>query len=297
MFKGSIVALVTPMNSDGTIDYSSLEKLIEWHIESHTTALVIAGTTGEGSTLTTEEQSELLTHAVKQVANRIPVIAGTGSNSTEHALHLTFNAKKIGVDAVLMVTPYYNRPTQKGLYEHYKVIANEVSIPIILYNVPSRTACDLLPETVARLTEFSNIIGIKEATGKVERAIDIKNRCGKQFLVFSGDDATAYDLLVNGADGVISVTANVIPQRMSSFCELIMNGKTSLAETINNELMPLHQKLFLEPNPIPVKWALHKMNLIPPGIRLPLTVFDPVFHTELEQTLMTAGLLQEKTYL
>lgn len=294
MFKGSMAALVTPMNADSSIDYISFSRLIEWHIESHTQAIIVAGTTGEGAMLTEEEQFELISFAVKQAAGRIPVIAGTGSHSTAHTLHLTFNAKKAGADAALIVTPYYVKPTQNGLYEHFRFIANEISIPIILYNVPSRTACDLLPETVERLSKISHIVGIKEATGKTARAIEIIERCHQDFAVYSGDDATACDLLIHGAQGVISVTANVVPTKMYHFCRHILNAQKEEAKLLNNELMPLHEKLFLETNPIPVKWALHAMNKIPPGIRLPLTILDTQFHEELRQALIQAGLVQEK---
>lgn len=281
MFKGSIVALVTPMQADGSIDKKSLYDLVEWHIAAKTDGLVIAGTTGEGTTLTTQEQAEMIGLVVKQVAKRIPIIAGTGSNNTQHTVELTENAKKAGADACLIVTPYYNKPTQNGLFEHYKYVAERVSIPILLYNVPGRTACDLLPATVGRLAKFSNIIGIKEATGKVERAIEILNCCGKDFAVLSGDDATAFDLMINGAVGVITVTGNIAPDKMHAVCENYLAGNHGLAEKINKELMPLHQKLFLEPNPIPAKWALYKMGKIPNGIRLPLTTLDEKFHTEL----------------
>jgi len=280
------------MQATGTIDKKSLHNLIEWHITAQTDGLVIAGTTGEAPTLKKDEQFELLQTVVKQVAKRIPVIAGTGTNSTESTLELSQNAQKAGADACLIVTPYYNKPTQKGLYEHFKKIAENINIPIILYNVPNRTGCDLLPETVEKLAKIRNIIGIKEATGNPDRAADILKRCGNAFMVYSGDDATALSLLLLGAQGVISVTANVAPEKMHLMCKAAMTGNRSLAEKINQELMPLHQKLFLEPNPIPVKWAVKEMGLIPEGIRLPLTPFDEKFHAELHAAMKTAGVYE-----
>lgn len=289
MIQGSIVALVTPMQVDGSIDKKSLHALIDWHIAEKTDGIVIAGTTGEGSVLTEDEQFALISEVVEQVAGRIPVIAGTGTLSTHHTIHLTRNAEKAGADAALIVTPYYNKPTQLGLFEHYKKIAENVSLPLILYNVPSRTACDILPETVEQLAALSTIIGIKEATGKPERTADIFNRCGKQFAIYNGDDATALDCLRAGAVGAISVTANVSPHKMHAMCKAALNGEMALAEKINQELMPLHKKLFLESNPIPTKWALHQMGLIPAGIRLPLVSLDPKFHSELKEAMLAAG--------
>ncbi len=294
MFTGSIVALVTPMKKDGSIDHESLFKLVEWHIASGTNGLVVTGTTGEAATLTTDEKYDLISRVVKQVAKRIPVIAGTGTASTHHTIELTQNAKAAGADAALIVTPYAIKPSQNGLYEHYKLIAEKVSLPIILYNVPSRTACDLLPETVKRLSKINNIIGIKEATGKIERATEIAQLCGKNFAIYSGDDATAFDLLINGAKGIISVTSNVAPRKMHDFCKAALTGNKALAEKLNAELMPLHIKLFLETNPVPTKWALHRMGLIPEGIRLPLLPLDTQYHAELEAALIETGVLHEK---
>ncbi|MEO8400985.1 MAG: 4-hydroxy-tetrahydrodipicolinate synthase [Gammaproteobacteria bacterium] len=291
MFKGSIVALVTPMQADGTIDKKSLHELIEWHIEAKTDGIVVVGTTGEAATLTEEEQYDIISTVVSQVNRRIPVIAGTGTNSTQHTIQLTRNAKKAGADAVLIVTPYYNKPTQNGLFAHYQAIAEKVFLPIILYNVPGRTACDMLPETVQRLSKIDNIIGIKEATGNVDRVVEITNRCGKQFAIYSGDDATALDAMLHGADGVISVTANVAPRQMHALCAAALSGNNVLAETINAELMPLHKKLFLESNPIPTKWVLNQMGLIPDGIRLPLSPLDPKFHADLKQAMLDAGIV------
>lgn len=295
MFKGSMVALVTPMHTDGTIDKKSLHDLVEWHIASQTDGLVIVGTTGEATTLSDEEHFDMIATVVKQVAKRLPVIAGTGSNSTHHTVELTANAKKAGADAALIVTPYYNKPVQQGLYEHYKHVAEAVAIPIILYNVPGRTACDLLPETVARLASIPNIIGIKEATGKIERATEIHALCGKAFEIYSGDDSTEMELMFNGACGVISVTANIAPRKMHDLCEAALAGNKALAEKINNELMLLHKKLFLESNPIPVKWLLNQMGRIPAGLRLPLTPFAEKFHAELREAAQAAGIeLTEK---
>lgn len=291
MFKGSLVALVTPMKADGSVDKKALHDLVEWHLASNTDGLVVVGTTGEAATLTTDEQYQIIADVVKQVAKRIPVIAGTGTNSTQHTIELTRNAKKAGADAALIVTPYYNKPTQNGLYEHYKTIAEHVDLPIILYNVPSRTACDLLPETVERLAKIPGIMGIKEATGKIERVTEINKRCGNGFVVFSGDDATARELILHGAKGVISVTANVAPQKMHDLCMAAFKNDKALAEKIDAELMPLHTKLFLESNPIPTKWALYTMGKIPPGIRLPLLPLDAKFHAELKTILQNAGVL------
>lgn len=294
MLTGSIVALVTPMKKDGTIDYDALSKLVEWHIEEGTDALVVTGTTGEAATLTTEEKYDLTAKVVKQVAKRIPVIAGTGTASTQHTIELTQQAKKAGADAALIVTPYAIKPSQNGLYEHYKLIAEKTAFPVILYNVPSRTACDALPETVERLAKIKAIMGIKDATGKIERVGDIAKRCGKDFAIYSGDDATAYDLIKNGGHGIISVTSNVAPRKMHDFCKAALTGNDALAKKLNSELMPLHIKLFLETNPVPTKWALHRMGLIPEGIRLPLLSLDTKYHAELEAALRDTGVLNEK---
>lgn len=290
MFQGSMVALITPMLEDNTIDTQALHDLIEWHIASHTDALVIAGTTGESATLSPEEQYDLIARVVKQVAKRIPVIAGTGSNSTEKTIELTQNAKKAGADAALIVTPYYNKPTQAGLFEHYKKVAGSVDLPIILYNVPGRTGCDLLPETVEKLSHISNIIGIKEATGKLDRAKDIRTRTGNHFAIYSGDDETGMDLILQGGQGIISVTANVAPRDMHEMTHAALSQNQDKAHAINEKLMPLHKKLFLESNPIPTKWALHRMGKIASGIRLPLLPLDPKFHADLQEALSYAGI-------
>lgn len=289
MFQGSMVALVTPMQADGSLDQEAMKELIEWHLRSKTQGLIIAGTTGESATLDEDEQFAIVSLAVKQAAGRIPVIAGTGSNCTEKTIKLTQNAEKAGAKACLIVTPYYNKPTQNGMYLHYKAVAENSKLPIILYNVPGRTGCDLLPETIARLAEFPQIIGIKEATGKIERTVEILKRCRRDFLVYSGDDATALELMLNGAKGVISVTANVSPLKMSELCEAALKGDKKRAEKLNQELDGLHRKLFVEANPIPAKWALHQMGLIPEGLRLPLTTLDPQFHTEVNKAMQQAG--------
>lgn len=289
MFKGSIVAIVTPMNEDGSLDTIALKKLIDWHVAAKTDAIVVAGTTGESTTLDADEQFELISQAVKYAAGRLPIIAGAGTNSTRSTIKLAENAKRAGAQACLLVTPYYNKPTQNGLYQHYKTVAEKVNLPIILYNVPSRTACDLLPETVEKLSQIPSIIGIKEATGKLDRALDIYKRCRKDFMIYSGDDATALDLMLNGAHGVISVTANVAPEKMHQMCDAVLNNNKALAEKINQELMLLHQRLFLESNPIPTKWALNVMGKIQPGIRLPLLPLDSKYHQEVKEAMQHAG--------
>lgn len=291
MFTGSIVALITPMKFDGSIDMKTLHDLVEWHIAQKTDGFVIAGTTGESATLTPNEQFDIISSVVKQVNKRVPVIAGTGSNSTHHTLELTTNAKKAGADAALIVTPYYNKPTQHGLFEHYKMLAENVTLPIILYNVPGRTGCDLLPETVQRLSVLPHIIGIKEATGKLDRAMEIAKLCGKEFAIYSGDDETAVECMLHAAaKGVISVTANIAPRKMHDLCAAALTGNKELAHKLNHELMPLHKTLFIESNPIPTKWALHKMGLVPPGIRLPLLPLDSKYHAQLTKALHDSGI-------
>jgi len=289
MFQGSMVALVTPMHADGTIDKDSLKELIEWHIRSKTQAIILSGSTGESATLTPDEHQDLIAYGVKVAAGRLPIIAGSGTNSTLTTIKLTQHAKKAGANACLLVTPYYNKPTQDGLYKHFKTVAEYADIPIILYNVPGRTGCDLLPETVERLAEIPKIIGIKEATGKLDRALEISKRCGPHFAIYSGDDATGLDLILNGAHGVISVTANVAPLKMFEMCEAALNGDKTVAHALNQELLGLHQKLFVESNPIPAKWALHQMGLIPEGIRLPLTPLSSCYHQEVNQAMQQAG--------
>lgn len=291
MFHGSMVALVTPMLDDGSLDFESLDQLIEFHVENKTDAIIAVGTTGESATLDEEEHCATIKRAVKTSAGRIPIIAGTGSNSTREAIELTKCAMEAGADACLLVTPYYNKPTQEGLYLHYREVANAVGIPQILYNVPGRTACDMLPETVARLAEIPNIVGIKEATGNMDRAKTILELCGDKLDVYSGDDATALDLILLGGKGDISVTANVAPRAMHDMCEAALKGDRDTAEKINEPLKGLHKNLFLEANPIPVKWALYEMGLIKAGIRLPMTFFSEGHHETLRHAMKQASLL------
>jgi len=289
MFDGSLVALATPMHEDGSLDWEALHKLVDFHVKNGTRAIVAVGTTGESPTLDMEEHCEVIRRTVIAAQGRLPVIAGTGANSTTEAIELTRAARDAGAKACLLVTPYYNKPTQEGLYRHHKAIAEAVEIPQILYNVPGRTACDLLPATVHRLAGVPNIIGIKEATGNVDRGLEIMRLCGPSFEVYSGDDATALDLMLAGARGVISVTANVVPEEMQRMCSLALNGDKAAARAVNDRLMPLHRNLFLEANPIPVKWALVQMGLIAEGIRLPLTPFSPEFHEPVRQALRVGG--------
>ncbi|MDD3450369.1 MAG: 4-hydroxy-tetrahydrodipicolinate synthase [Gammaproteobacteria bacterium] len=291
MFQGSMVALVTPMRADGAVDEDSLRKLVDFHVENGTDAIVAVGTTGESSTLEEREHCEVIRMVVEQVAGRLPVIAGTGANCTREAIALTRCAMEAGADACLLVTPYYNKPTQEGLYLHYKAIAEAVPIPLILYNVPGRTACDMLPETVERLSHISNIVGIKEATGNLDRGRRILELCGERLDLYSGDDATAMELILLGAKGNISVTANVAPRQMHELCAAANAGDRETASAINDRLMPLHKKLFVEANPIPVKWALYEMGLIPPGIRLPLTFLSEPNRPVVREAMQAAGIL------
>lgn len=291
MITGSMVALVTPMDAEGRLDWDSLTQLVDFHLQEGTNAIVAVGTTGESATLDVDEHVAVIRHVVKQVAGRIPVIAGTGANSTREAIELTAAAKQAGVDACLLVTPYYNKPTQEGLYLHHKAIAEAVAIPQILYNVPGRTACDMLADTIARLSTVANIIGVKEATGDLVRGKEVLDKVASGFLVYSGDDATAVELMLMGAQGNISVTANVAPRAMSELCAAAMRGDAATGRAINERLMPLHKQLFCEANPIPVKWALHEMGLIPEGIRLPLTWLSQVCQEPLRQAMRQAGVL------
>lgn len=291
MITGSIVAMVTPMHPDGEVDWASLEQLIEFHVDNGTAAIGAVGTTGEASTLDMKEHEEVIRFAVDKCAGRIPVVAGTGGNSTREAMHLTRAAKSAGADAALLVTPYYNKPTQEGLYQHYCYIAENVDIPQILYNVPGRTACDMLPETALRLAEVDNIIGIKEATGDLERAQFLIENAPQDFAIYSGDDATAMELMLMGGHGDISVTANVSPKAMASMCAAAIAGDRELATRLNDLLMPLHTNLFVEANPIPVKWALTVMGLIPSGIRLPLTPLSAPMHDIVRKALMESDVI------
>jgi len=288
MIQGSIVAIVTPMHENGDIDYTAFDQLLEWHIDSGTDAVVVVGTTGESATLTVEEHCQLVAHCVERVNQRIPVIAGTGSNSTQEALFFTESARSHGADACLLVTPYYNKPSQEGLFQHFRTIAEAVDIPQILYNVPARTGCDLLPETLQRLAPIPNIVGIKEATGDVPRGLQLVQELGDQLTVYCGDDAIAAELILGGAMGNISVTANVAPSIMHEVCQLCISGQAGAARELNSHVAMLHQNLFLESNPVPVKWALKTMGKIGSGIRLPLVELNPDFHAQVKQAMVAA---------
>jgi 4-hydroxy-tetrahydrodipicolinate synthase len=289
MITGSIVALVTPMHADGSVDWPALGQLLDLHIAAGTAAIGAVGTTGESATLNVSEHCEVIKYCVNHSAGRIPVVAGTGANSTWEAIELTAAAAEAGADACLLVTPYYNRPTQRGLYEHFKAINNAVSVPQILYNVPGRTAVDMSNDTVLRLAELDNIIGLKDATGDVARGRELIQRCADDFVVYSGDDPTAMELILAGGKGNISVTANVAPALMAQLCALALAGKRSEAAAIDARLQPLNEALFLEPNPIPVKWALYQRGLIGEGIRLPMTPLDERFHSQVLEALEAAG--------
>ncbi|STX39128.1 4-hydroxy-tetrahydrodipicolinate synthase [Legionella feeleii] len=290
MFRGSIVALVTPMSED-KVDVERLRELVEFHISAGTHAIVAAGTTGESGTLSHQEKLLVIKTVVDQVRERIPVIAGTAMNATRDCIELTEMAMEYGAHAALIMTPAYIKPTQEGLYQHYSHIANAVAMPIILYNVPSRTACDLLPETVARLAKISNIVGIKEATGQMTRLQQILRSCEASIDVYSGDDLTAAQWLLAGAKGVISVTANVAARQMAKLCDAGLDNEHATCLRINEQLTPLHQLLFVESNPIPVKWALGRMGLVNDELRLPLTSLSEEHHQALEQVLRTLQLV------
>jgi 4-hydroxy-tetrahydrodipicolinate synthase len=291
MITGSIVAIVTPMHPDGSLDLPAMSRLLQWHVEAGTDAIVAVGTTGESATLDVHEHCEVISHVVSEINGRIPVIAGTGANSTSEAIELTVAAKNAGADACLLVTPYYNKPNQRGLIEHYRKIAETVDIPQILYNVPGRTACDMLPDTIHTLSEVANIVGVKEATGDVARGMEVMALCSKDFAVYSGDDATSLELILAGAVGSISVTANVVPGAIHDMCRLAMAGKADAAKAVNEKIAILHELLFVEANPMPVKWALQEMGLIGPGIRLPLVELDRNFHDVVREGLQQAGAL------
>ncbi|MEH6471963.1 MAG: 4-hydroxy-tetrahydrodipicolinate synthase [Halopseudomonas sp.] len=291
MITGSLVALVTPMTPAGELDWDGLDKLIDLHIESGTDAIVAVGTTGESATLDCQEHCLVIKYVVERVAGRIAVIAGTGANSTTEAIELTAAAKKAGVDACLLVTPYYNKPTQEGLYQHFKAIAEAVDVPQILYNVPGRTVCDMLPETALRLAQIPNIIGIKEATGDLERAKLLVKEAPEDFALYSGDDATALEFILLGGHGDISVTANIAPKEMAQMCALALEGKADEARALNRRIDHLHRDLFVESNPIPVKWAMHEMGLIDSGIRLPLTPLSENYRARICESLKAAELV------
>ncbi len=294
MFSGSMVAIATPMQAgvapDTPIDREALRRLVEFHVENSTDVIIAVGTSGESATLSEAEHCQTIKDIIEFVAGRIPVIAGTGANSTLEAITLTRQAKEAGADACLLVTPYYNKPTQEGLYLHHRAIAEAVDIPQILYNVPGRTACDMQPETIARLARISNIIGVKEATGDLDRLDKLKQLCPADFLLLSGDDATAMEFILRGGKGNISVTANVAPRDMHDMCAAALAGDRETASKINQRLMGLNQDLFAESNPIPVKWALNLMGLIQPGIRLPLTWLADGCHDKVRKAMQQAGI-------
>lgn len=291
MFSGSIVAIVTPMNVDGSVDFKALDRLVEFHVDNRTDGIVAVGTTGESSTLSVDEHLEVVRRVIKTARKRVPVIAGTGANSTTEAIELTRSAQQAGADACLLVTPYYNKPPQEGLYRHFKLIAETVAIPQILYNVPGRTACDMKPETVARLAEIPNIVGLKEASGSLDRNRELVRLVGTKMTLLSGDDDLAVESTIAGFKGVISVTANVAPRKVHDAIAAALEGRTEEARAIDVTLQPLHRTLFLEANPIPAKWALARMGLIGDGIRLPLTPFAKEFHGQVLEALQAAGIV------
>jgi 4-hydroxy-tetrahydrodipicolinate synthase len=291
MIQGSIVAIVTPMFEDGSLDFQSLKALLDWHIAEGTDAIVIVGTTGESPTVTVEEHCELIKVAIEHVAGRIPVIAGTGGNSTSEAIELTAYAKQAGADASLQVVPYYNRPTQDGMVQHFTRIAESVDLPVILYNVPGRTVADMSNDTIVRLSSVPGIVGVKDATGNIARGTELLRAVPKSFAVYSGDDATAMALMFCGGKGNISVTANVAPRAMHELCVAAMAGRVAEAVAINDKLIPLHNRLFVEPNPVPVKWALQQMGRIQSGIRLPLVPLGAASHESLRSALRESGVL------
>jgi 4-hydroxy-tetrahydrodipicolinate synthase len=292
MIQGSIVAIVTPMHPDGSLDLPGLRKLIDWHIAEGTDCIVIVGTTGESPTVSVEEHSELIKVAVEHTAKRIPIIAGTGGNCTAEAIELTQYAKQVGADASLQVVPYYNRPTQEGLYRHFKTIAEAVDLPAILYNVPGRTMTDMTADTMLRLAQVPGIVGVKEATGNLGRATDLMRLAPKSFAVYSGDDPTAIALMLCGGRGNISVTANIAPRAMHELCMAAMAGDAAKAIAINNKVLPLHNKLFVEPNPVPIKWAMAELGLIESGMRLPLAPLAAEFHDAVRTAMRESGVLQ-----
>lgn len=292
MFKGSMVALVTPMQTGGLVDFTALDKLIEMHLENGTDGIVSVGTTGESATLSHDEHVEVIAHTVKSVAGRFPVIAGTGSNSTQEAIELSTRAVGVGADAVLLVTPYYNKPTQRGLVKHFKAIAEAVDIPQLLYNVPSRTAVDMLPETVAELAAVKNIVGIKDATGDLQRLEAMLHLAdNERFCLLSGDDLTSRPFMHAGGHGVISVTANCAPALMAQLCQACRDEDLALAKSLDDKLSKLHRDLFVEANPIPVKWCLAQMGLMNEDMRLPLTILSSEYHSTLTAAMVHAEIL------
>jgi 4-hydroxy-tetrahydrodipicolinate synthase len=290
MITGSLVAIVTPMHEDGRIDLGRFKALIDWHVAEGTDGIVVVGTTGESPTVNFDEHKELIRVAVQHAAGRIPVVAGTGGNSTAEAIELTESAKRAGATACLSVVPYYNKPTQEGLYRHFRKIAETVDLPMIVYNVPGRTVADLQNDTVMRLAQVPGVIGIKDATANIERGTDLIRRAPRNFAIYSGDDATALALVLLGGHGVISVTANVAPKLMHQMCAAALVGDVKRARELNLRLLALHQRLFVEANPIPVKWALAEMGMIEPGIRLPLVPLSERFHQPVREALHEAGI-------
>jgi 4-hydroxy-tetrahydrodipicolinate synthase len=291
MIRGSMVALATPMHPNGDLDWEALDRVVDIHLENGTDSIVAVGTSGESATLDYDEHLEVVKRVVKRVAGRIPVIAGTGANSTREAIEMTRGAKEAGADACLLVTPYYNKPTQEGLVLHYTAVAEAVDIPQILYNVPGRTACDMQPETVVRLSAVKNIVGIKEATGDIDRARFLVENTPDDFAIYSGDDGTAIELILAGGQGNISVTANIAPAQMSELCRLGLEGKANEARALQAKLMPLHSAMFTESNPIPVKWAMHELGWCDTGIRLPLTPLSANLRASLVDVLKQSELL------
>lgn len=291
MFKGSCVALITPMTSAGEVDEKALIALTEWHIQEGTDAIVVTGSTGESATLTEKEHHEVTALVFKTAKKRVPVIAGTGTNATASTIKLTTGAKEIGVDACLIVAPYYNRPTQAGLIAHYQAIARAVNIPILLYNVPTRTACDILPDTVAELSKVPTIVGIKDATGNIPRLAQMREKCRQDFMFYSGDDPTCLEFITKGGHGVISITANVAPKAMHQMCHLALKGEFEKAQAMDKRLQPLHHMMIAQANPIPVKWAMHYLGKAQEGIRLPLTTLTSEHHDKMLQALKTANII------
>ncbi|RLA05827.1 MAG: 4-hydroxy-tetrahydrodipicolinate synthase [Gammaproteobacteria bacterium] len=290
MFRGSIVALVTPMRADGSVDFECLSRLVDFHCQAGTNAIVAVGTTGESATLEFDEHIEVIRHVVRAAGSRVPVIGGTGANSTTEATALTRAAADAGVDGCLLVTPYYNKPTQEGLYRHFRSLAEAVDVPQILYNVPGRTAVDMQVDTVKRLAEIDNIVALKEASGDLQRSAELVERCGEQIALFSGDDDLAREQMLMGFSGVISVTANIAPKLMQEMAAAALAGLADDAAELDRQLAGLHGDLFLESNPIPVKWALQKMAMIPEGVRLPLTTLSEAFHQPLLASMKQAGI-------
>lgn len=291
MFQGSMVAMVTPMRADTEVDFPAMERLIDFHVENGTQGIISVGTTGESATLGFELHAEVMERTVKHAAGRIPIVAGTGGNSTAEAIHLTRIAEEIGADAALLVVPYYNKPTQEGLYQHFKLIAETVPIPQILYNVPGRTSCDMLTATVDRLAHIENIVAIKDATGDLDRARELVGTCGDRMNILTGEDGTACEHMLLGGKGDISVTANVAPRAMRDLCDAGVAGDAAKARRINDTLADVHAALFFEANPIPVKWALHEMGMIDRGIRLPLTWLAEEYHEPVRAALRKAGII------